>query len=201
MAIFAIVAVVAVSAMIKIVGLNKQAQTLQSSMNNLGFALETMSRELRVGSRYHCETSNINNWNYTTGLGGTDLVSNTCAIGGSTAYPNGILIAFQSANTYTNADQTVCRLVYAYRFTQVSAGKWSLDKASQSLCTDSLTSASFTPVLTTTNITLSDFRFGVFNPSAKDAGAFVRLIGYAGIRDKDVNTFDVQTTISQRLPF
>jgi len=52
LAIFAMVAVVALGALVKIVSANKKAQTLQSAMTNLNFALESMSREIRTGSEF-----------------------------------------------------------------------------------------------------------------------------------------------------
>jgi len=50
--IFSIVMLVAVSALLSVVDLNRKAQAAKSVMNNLNFALESMSREIRVGSDY-----------------------------------------------------------------------------------------------------------------------------------------------------
>src|SRR3989344_4857691 len=55
--IFSIVAVVALGALVKIISANKKAQTLQASITNLSFALDSMSRELRVGTKYHCDVN------------------------------------------------------------------------------------------------------------------------------------------------
>src|SRR5258708_3814888 len=55
LAIFSIVALVATGALLKIIDANKKAQALKSVMNNLNFAVESMSREMRVGSTYHCD--------------------------------------------------------------------------------------------------------------------------------------------------
>src|SRR4051812_23311158 len=54
LAIFTVVAVVAVGSLVRVVALNRQAQTLQSSVNNLSFALDSMSREIRQGSALTC---------------------------------------------------------------------------------------------------------------------------------------------------
>ena len=56
-AIFMIVALVAVGAFLKIIDLNNKSHTLKDSINNINFALDLMSRELRVGSNYYCPTS------------------------------------------------------------------------------------------------------------------------------------------------
>ena len=51
-AIFTVVALVAVGALLKVVDANKKAQSLKTSINNLNFALDSISREMRVGSNY-----------------------------------------------------------------------------------------------------------------------------------------------------
>ena len=53
-AIFTIVAFVAVGALLKVIDANKKSQSLKTSINNLNFALESLSREMRVGSNYTC---------------------------------------------------------------------------------------------------------------------------------------------------
>ena len=52
MAIFSVVAVIALGALTKIIASNRKAQSLQSSITNLNFMLDSMSRELRVGAYY-----------------------------------------------------------------------------------------------------------------------------------------------------
>ena len=59
LAIFSIVATVALGALVKIISTNKKAQSLQSSLTNLSFGLESMSRELRAGTRYQPITNGI----------------------------------------------------------------------------------------------------------------------------------------------
>ncbi len=52
--IFATVMLVATGAVFSIVEANKKAHSLKSVMTNLNFALESMSRDMRVGSQYEC---------------------------------------------------------------------------------------------------------------------------------------------------
>ena len=54
LALFAIVAVVALGALMKIISANKKAQSLQSAITNINYALESISREMRVGSNFSC---------------------------------------------------------------------------------------------------------------------------------------------------
>src|SRR5277367_6109931 len=52
-ALFAIVMVVCVGALLSLVGANKKAQALQSTMNNLNISLDDMVRNLREGTGYN----------------------------------------------------------------------------------------------------------------------------------------------------
>ena len=58
-AIFAIVMLVGVGALLTMVEVNKRAQGINSVMNNLNAAVEQMSRSIRVGSTYYCGTSSV----------------------------------------------------------------------------------------------------------------------------------------------
>ncbi len=51
---FAIVMVVCISALLSLVDANRKAQALQSVMNNLNIALDSMVREIREGTDYRC---------------------------------------------------------------------------------------------------------------------------------------------------
>lgn len=53
--IFAIVMLVATGAVFSVVEANKKSHSLKSVMTNLNFALESMMRDIRVGSRYACD--------------------------------------------------------------------------------------------------------------------------------------------------
>jgi prepilin-type N-terminal cleavage/methylation domain-containing protein len=52
---FAIVMVVATGAIFSIVNANKNAQSLNSVITNLNFAIESMSRDIRTGTNYDCD--------------------------------------------------------------------------------------------------------------------------------------------------
>ena len=58
-ALFAVVMLVSVGALLSLVGANRKAQALQSVMNNLNIALDGMVRSVRMGSEYHCGTGVI----------------------------------------------------------------------------------------------------------------------------------------------
>lgn len=96
-ALFAIVMTVSVGSLLTLVDANKKAQALKSVMNNLNFALENMSRNIRVGTTYHCNTSATVPANIDT--------PNDCPSGG-------VLIGFEPTGGDPNdkSDQIVYRL-------------------------------------------------------------------------------------------
>jgi prepilin-type N-terminal cleavage/methylation domain-containing protein len=98
--IFAIVMLVGTGALLSLVEANSRAQAINSVINNLNAAVEDMSRTLRVGSVYHCETSS------TPPPATTLATAKDCASGG------GLLLAFESSTGDTNDvnDQVVYRL-------------------------------------------------------------------------------------------
>src|SRR3989338_5348699 len=56
-ALFAVVMLVSVGALLSLVGANRKAQALQSVMNNLNIALDGMVRSIRMGTSYRCASS------------------------------------------------------------------------------------------------------------------------------------------------
>jgi prepilin-type N-terminal cleavage/methylation domain-containing protein len=53
-ALFAIVMLIGVGALLSLIDANRKAQAINSVMNNLNFAVESISRNLRVGTNYNC---------------------------------------------------------------------------------------------------------------------------------------------------
>ena len=53
-ALFSVVMLVSVGALLSLVAANRKAQALHSVMNNLNVALDGMVRSIRMGSTYHC---------------------------------------------------------------------------------------------------------------------------------------------------
>ncbi|MBP6924163.1 MAG: type II secretion system protein [Candidatus Pacebacteria bacterium] len=55
--VFSIVITIAVGALLMLVATNQRLQTEQSVMTNLSFALDSMTREIRTGTHYYCDSS------------------------------------------------------------------------------------------------------------------------------------------------
>jgi prepilin-type N-terminal cleavage/methylation domain-containing protein len=56
-AIFAVVAVIALGALLAMSESNRKAEALKSVMNNLAFAMDSMTRTIRTGYDYTCDSS------------------------------------------------------------------------------------------------------------------------------------------------
>jgi len=55
-ALFSTVMMIAVGALMSVVGASRRSQAVQSVIDNLDFALDDMSRTIRTGTDYHCGT-------------------------------------------------------------------------------------------------------------------------------------------------
>ena len=109
--IFSVVATVALGAVIKVISANRKAQTLQSAVTNMNFALDAVSRDLRVGSSYYCYRITPS-----TQLNPVGLSSQSCTGYGRSDIDSthDVVLVFLSAQTDTSSS---CNLYYAYKFT------------------------------------------------------------------------------------
>lgn len=57
LALFTVVVVISTGTLLALVDANRQAQSVKSVVNNLNFALDGMTRTLRTGYTYHCDTT------------------------------------------------------------------------------------------------------------------------------------------------
>ncbi|MBU4536792.1 type II secretion system GspH family protein [Patescibacteria group bacterium] len=165
-AIFSMVMVVGMGALLNVLNANKQAQAIQTAVNNLNLAIEMMSREIRTGYDYHC------------GELGDLSITRDCLNGEN-------LIAFESYNGNVNSsnDQIAFKFESGRLYKSVDTG------------------VSFLP-LTSEELILEDLYFVVVG-SAKGDGVQPKVLitakGYVGNREKGRTSFNLQTTISQRM--
>lgn len=122
-ALFAVVMLIAVGALLSLTGANRKAQALQSVMNNLNIALDGMVRNIRMGTNYQC--------------GGGDAQGN-CSGGGTffTFKPNpdvsnasAWIYRFDSVGTYCGAHR-ICRSQDGTTYTAITAPEVSIDSGS-----------------------------------------------------------------------
>ncbi|MEK7646088.1 MAG: type II secretion system protein [Patescibacteria group bacterium] len=183
--IFAVVATVSLGALVHIVSANKKAQTLQSAITNLNFALETMSREMRVGSTYFCSDYGVGDI-----VDENNFQSVACALG------NNKILAFRSSKVLPNGPGATCKAIIAYKFWDPVTDKFAILKAEQSTCDQDLDIA-YSPLLATDDIDITDITLSVSEQAYPLA--FIRVSGSAGVREREKSYFDVQTAISPRL--
>ena len=205
-AIFMVVAVVAVAALLKIVDADRKSKTLQDTVNNINFAMDSITREIRVGSDYN---------GYTTSYGGSGVstpgtnFSDTCT-NASCSNGTNVSIVFLSSKTDTNdASNPPHNLTYVYYFAPHPdgvSGHWTIMKAQQVNYSDTFSAYQNTSNLGSyaeiidPSIVITAYSIKVVegDPNTQPS-VFLYIKGYTG---KDVNTqtyFDLQTTISERI--
>jgi len=205
LAIFSVVAVIAVGALVRVTSANRQAQAIQSGVNNISFIMDSISREIRTGANVHCITDPF--WSYTAG----DPVKGTTNCPLTSSGP--VIIVFNSANTCVGTSNNVYNLVYAYLFVPNSSNSGAtttIYKAQQKDCSSGIAAFSngtdFYPI-TSQSVNITDYQIGVFASPNTSPGAnvpypyswtYIRLKGYVGTKIKDQSVFDIQTSVSDR---
>ncbi len=186
LALFTTVAVIAVGALLRIMDANKKSISIKTVTNNVNFALESMTREMRVGTKYFID-SNINssiNRNY------TPTESNLPPNNNVTISSGPWVIAFNSSKV-SNVNGP-CNLIYAYRYNGTR-----LQKAQQSNdCNSPIVNADFQDIVSTDIIfTKANVRVDArFKPRIE-----FLFSGYHGVKTKEQVTFNIQTKVSQRI--
>ncbi len=198
-AIFTIVAVIAVGALLKIVDANKKAQSLKTTINNVNFLFEAISREMRVGSRYRCAPS------FPSALPAQELTPTACDLSFA---PNSTWLnwslAFHSSKTYPKAGGGTCNLVHIYHFSFILVDGTrtleSINKHIQPNCENWSTDQWSPGRVTSSDIIFTHARLKVDTDSGVgQPKVFLRMKGYSGTKERNQTPFDIQTTISQRI--
>ncbi|HEY4501473.1 MAG TPA: type II secretion system protein [Candidatus Paceibacterota bacterium] len=167
-AIFSVVMVIALGALLAMSESDRKAQTLKSVINNLNFSLDAMARSMRTGVNYHCDVGQ-----------GTVTATRDCAATAATS------IAFLSSD-----NQTVryCR------------GNGSTCSTSGTAVLVSKGSAALAPI-TASEVTITNLQFYV--SGAEDAAlqphVVILLSGNVPVSSSQTSSFDLQTSVTQRL--
>ena len=110
-ALFAVVVSVALPTMIVVMKASARAQALQTTIDNTSFALDAISRQVRLGTTYHCTSDpiNVTVWNATT----------------SPSYPYGTPHdCITGASTLVFRDQNGVRQAYRYNSAEEKLESW-----------------------------------------------------------------------------
>jgi prepilin-type N-terminal cleavage/methylation domain-containing protein len=173
--IFAIVMMIGVGALLSLVETNRRAQAINSVMNNLNAAVESMSRSMRVGTTYHCrDSSNVPSADTLT-------VPQDCQTGNGN-----VLLAFEPADGDPDEDndQTVYRLNGRQLERSVFSG-----------------AANTWVALTAPEVSIDDFDFFVIGSPRGDGiqpRILMRIKGSARVPG-GTTQFTIQSSVVQRL--
>ena len=169
-AIFTTVMVISLGALLSMAESDRKAQTLKSVINNLNFALDAVSRSMRTGVNYHCDVT----VSPVTAPRDCDQSSS-----GATS------IAFLSAD-----NQTIryCR------------GNGSTCSTSGTAVLVSKGSAAYAP-LTASEVTITNLQFYVTGAEGAQLQPHVVILlsGTVPVSASQTSTFDLQTSVTQRL--
>jgi|FLOH01.1.fsa_nt_gi prepilin-type N-terminal cleavage/methylation domain-containing protein len=120
-ALFSLVMVIGMGALLNVLNANRQAQSIQTAVNNLNLAMEMMSREIRTGYYYHCgDTANYH-------------VPRNCSNGSS-------FMAFESykGDINNSSDQIIFKLFNQRIYKSVDSGTSFLPLTSEKLVLEDL---------------------------------------------------------------
>jgi prepilin-type N-terminal cleavage/methylation domain-containing protein len=191
-AIFMTVATVAIGALLKVVDANKKAQSIKTSITNLNFVLDAMTRELRVGTKYNCNSGVVTPTSLTT--------AQAC----TTALADSWSIAFNSSKIAYDGGGNPCSLIKVYSFDKTTS---TIKKGDQETCNGTYTMYPILYGATSANDpnatdAMINFSAGTVRVVTANVQPYVQLhfVGSSGIKEKNKSYFDVQTLVSQRLP-
>ncbi|TSC69169.1 MAG: hypothetical protein G01um101456_313 [Parcubacteria group bacterium Gr01-1014_56] len=176
-AIFSVVMVIALGALLSISAAERKAETLKSVMTNLNFALEGMSRTIRTGLNYHCDTSNIS--------GGT-LVPQDC--------PN----ASAGSNYFVVQSNDGTFVAYCLAGNSV----WRLRVSDANLLRTSCSATDGFLPITASEVLISNLTFYVLGAPVADniqPKVIFTLNGYVNVSSTASSTFNLQTSVTQRI--
>lgn len=196
LAIFTIVALVAIGAFLRVLDANKKSINLKTTINNLNFALESLSREMRVGKDYYYTFNQnnlpgtINAQNFGSNIGDSQLSGEN----------DHWMIAFRSSKTsnfHSNGGNVTCNLIYAYRYDKDND---KIQKAQQKNndCDWNISSDDFAD-LTATDIKITKSRVRIDTTAGEQPYAFFYIEGESKGRDSEKVNFSMQTRVSQRV--
>ena len=176
-ALFSIVMVVCVGALLSLVNANRKAQALQSVINNLNIALDGIVRNARMGSTYHC------------GAVSSPLSPADCRRSGDTTF------AFEPfGSTFNSQTNTWSKQPWVYTFGNDENGVGRIYKSEN---------GEISVPITAPEVSITDMTFYVVGAARGDTiqpKVLIVIKGTAGIQGSTARTsFHIQATAVQRL--
>lgn len=175
-AIFTVVMVIALGALLAMSESDRKAQTLKAVINNLNFSLDSISRTVRTGSGYHCGSST--GGDCTTPPGGTSFYFTAT---------DGTLVAYRLENlTIDSNAATVCGQAAnpGCLARSVGGGAWE--------------------AITAPEVTITSLSFYLLGSGAAPGDTFqpkltILMSGYVQVTGTRQTAFSLETSVTQRL--
>lgn len=170
-ALFVIIMVTAISSLLSANNASKRSQALRASMDNLNFALENITRNMKLGSSYQCMS------------GGNPVSGNNCPI---TSPGDGVQFV---VNDPSNDTQTT----YAYSI--ATNGTYNYIAK----CTKVGSGSSSCGQITSPELSITKFQVAISGASSSDGQpeGFITIEGQSKYGNQTV-PFKVQTLVTQR---
>ena len=181
-AVFSIVMVTAMSALLNVIDANNKARSLKTAVNNISFALDGISKDMRVGTDYKCGT-------VITSMPSSVALECTNDTGGK-------IIGYRSPRADLDGSGNRKYAYYRFKSPQIEE---CLEKGSVVTCAD----GDFNPI-TSGEVTLTKTVFRVLGVESPDVSTtqprmIITVSGEAGAKEKIKTRFDLQTSVSQRI--
>ncbi|HEY5383439.1 MAG TPA: type II secretion system protein [Candidatus Paceibacterota bacterium] len=192
-ALFSVVMVMALGALLSLSVADRKAEALKSAVDNLNFALDSMSRVIRTGSGYHCGSVLGGDC-----PGGSNEFVFTANTGVQTYYRLESSVTDSLANAQTSCGQTA---ISAPMCGQATAAAGCLERS-----TDGINWAA----ITGPNVVIQDFSanggypFYVFGSAVGSADnrqpiVIMTIGGYTQVSASQQGCFHVQSAVTQRI--
>lgn len=193
---FAAVMTMSVSMLLVLIDANGRAQSMQLVMTNLSFALDSMTREVRTGVNWYCDTSTSGGTDQPV-IPGTEDV-NDCSAGGN------YVSTIESGDSLTEGLSTN-RITYWFNPEAYGPGRGGIFRKLGTTAGD----GDWVP-LTSEEVDIDEAQFIVLNTEKllassdkKQPTMLIYLKGRAGFESNDdgvaVREFNLQTAITQRM--
>ena len=166
---FSVVMTISIGSLLSLIDADRKAQALKSVMNNLNFALDSMSRGMRIGTNYHCSTS--------TAIPPNLDSTNDCVNGG-------VLVAFEAfnGNSSISTDQIIFRFINNGIEKSSDGGATFISITAQEVTIENM----------------QFFVVGSSDSDTLQPRIVMTISGVAGVSARAKTNFNLQTTVSQR---
>lgn len=173
-AIFSTVMVVGAGALMSIMGANRKAQTTKSAVDNLNFAIDSMTRALRTGLEYRCDDNQA---------------EKDCGI----TTPPGSSISFQETPSRPGD-----RILYFLE--PISDGGTTCPAVRGVI---KRLKGGITESITSEEVHIASLKFYVYgankSPDLQQPRVVIAATGFAGNNPKECTTFNIHTSVTQRV--